>query len=120
MPDKQTAPNDPTQHAQRIRDLNDAFRKSGGHGGRFMITAGIQALGPIRVAELCRQVIQFEAFTEDNDPYGEHDFGSIKDGGQTFFWKIDTYDKRLEYGSPDPADPAVTTRVLTLMLAEEY
>ncbi|WP_428245487.1 DUF3768 domain-containing protein [Ferrovibrio sp.] len=104
----------------RIRELNDAFRKSGGLGGRFMITTGVQALGPIRVAELCRQIIQFEAFTEDNDPYGEHDFGSIKDGGQTFFWKIDTYDKRLEYGSPDPTDPKVTTRVLTLMLAEEY
>ncbi len=120
MSHKQAAPMDATQRAQRIRDLNDAFRKSGGLGGRFMITAGVQALGPIRVAELCRQVILFEAFTEDNDPCGEHDFGSIKDGGQTFFWKIDTYDKRLEYGSPDPSDPKVTTRVLTLMLAEEY
>ncbi len=120
MSHKQAAPMDATQRTQRIRALNDAFRKNGGLSGRFMITTGVQALGPIRVAELCRQVIQFEAFTEDNDPYGEHDFGSIKDRGQTFFWKIDTYDKRLEYGSPDPTDPKVTSRVLTLMLAEEY
>lgn len=103
----------------RIRELNDAFRQTG-VGGRFMITAGVQALGPIRVAALSRQVMSFNAFTEDNDPYGEHDFGSIKDGEMTFFWKIDAYDKKLEYGSPNPADPNVTTRVLTLMLAEEY
>lgn len=103
----------------RIRALNDAFRKTG-NGGRFMITAGVQALGTIRVAALTRQVMSFNAFSADNDPYHEHDFGSLKEGGQTFFWKIDTYDKALEYGSPDPADPAVTTRVLTLMLAEEY
>lgn len=110
----------PAEQAEGIRALNDAFRKSGGSGGRFMVTAGVQALGPIRVAALLRQVMTFGAFTEDNDPYGEHDFGSFKEGGKTFFWKIDAYDKSLEYGSPDPADPAVTTRVLTLMLAEEY
>jgi hypothetical protein len=107
------------QPTNRIRELNDAFRQTG-IGGRFMITAGVQALGPIRVAALSRQVMRFNAFTEDNDPYGEHDFGSLKEGGQTFFWKIDAYDKKLEYGSPNPADPSVTTRVLTLMLAEEY
>lgn len=108
------------EQSQRIAKLNDAFRMSGGVGGRFMITAGVQALGPISVAGLCRLVIRFDTFTEDNDPYGEHDFGSIEYGGQKFFWKIDAYDKALEFGSPDPADPAVTTRVLTLMLAKEY
>ena len=102
-----------------IRVLNDAFRSTG-IGGRFMITAGVQALGPIRVAALTRQVMSFNTFSADNDPYHEHDFGSLKDSGQTFFWQIDYYDKALKYGSPDPADPAVTTRVLTLMLAEEY
>lgn len=118
--------NDPTdredsaEQSQLIAKLNDAFRKSGGLGGRFMVTAGVQAYGPIRVAELCRLVSQFDDFTEDNDPYGEHDFGSIEYGGEKFFWKIDAYDKALEFGSPDPTDPAVTTRVLTLMLAQEY
>lgn len=110
----------PENRTEQIQALNDAFRKSGGKGGRFMVTAGVQALGPIRVSVLLQQVMYFNAFSEENDPYGEHDFGSIKDGEQTFFWKIDAYDKRLEYGSPDPTDPNVTTRVLTLMLAEEY
>lgn len=120
MTQDSTRQGNPAKQAERITVLNDAFRRSGGYGGRFMVTAGVQALGPIRIAALLRQVMTFNAFSEDNDPYGEHDFGSFKEDGQTFFWKIDAYDKNLEYGSPDPTDPAVTTRVLTLMLAEEY
>ena len=62
----------------------------------------------------------FTAFSPDNDPYGEHDFGSFEYAGKTIFWKIDCYDRDLDNGSPDPTDPAVTTRVLTVLLAEEY
>jgi Protein of unknown function (DUF3768) len=65
-------------------------------------------------------VQSFKDFTEDNDPHGEHDFGSFEYAGERCFWKIDYYDKAMEYGSDDPADPAKTTRVLTIMLAEEY
>jgi len=67
-----------------------------------------------------RRVFAYSDFTPDNDPYGEHDFGSVEHAGKTIFWKIDAYDRRLKFGSPDPADEAVTTRVLTVMLAEEY
>ena len=62
----------------------------------------------------------FENFTPENDPYYEHDFGSFEHEGKTIFWKIDCYDRDRNYGSPDPADPSVTMRILTVMLAEEY
>jgi hypothetical protein len=58
-----------------------------------------------------------DAFTPDSDPYGEHNFGSFEHNGIRVFWKIDYYDRNLEYGSEDPSDPAQTTRVLTIMLA---
>jgi hypothetical protein len=67
-----------------------------------------------------RRVATFDDFMPENDPYGEHDFGAFDLAGRRFFWKIDQYDKNLEFGSSDPSDPEQTTRVLTLMLAEDY
>jgi hypothetical protein len=103
-----------------IAVLNDAFRLSGGLGGRVLFTAGVSDLG-IAFSHLALGHVRiFDKFTADNDPYGEHDFGSFELAGRKLFWKIDYYDKAVEYGSENPADPAVTTRVLTIMLAEEY
>ena len=62
----------------------------------------------------------FKAFTPDNDPHQEHDFGSIEHEGNRVFWKIDYYAKDMESGSEHPEDPGQTVRVLTIMLAEEY
>ena len=84
----------------------------------MIITEGVQALGDVNV--VLRQVQLFDAFTPDNDPYGEHNFGSITLEDTTFFWKIDCYDLDLHMHSPDPSDETVTARVLTIMLAEEY
>ncbi len=105
-----------TDHA-KIRELNDAFRK-GFAGGQLMVTQGIAARSD--VWEIVQQVRKYNSFDSDNDPFGEGDFGSIQVGGQTIFWKIDYYGKDLASGSPDPADPSLTTRALTVMLAEEY
>lgn len=114
-----THPSTTTRH--RVRDLNDAFRTcSSSAGGQWMITSGIQSRGPEFVAQAVRAVREFDRFSEDNDPYGEHDFGSFSLAGQTLFWKIDYYDRTLSFGSEDPADPAATCRVLTIMLASEY
>lgn len=107
------------QRQDRIRKLNDSFRTTM-VGGRWVLTQGVQQLGPATLSAIVEQVRQFDAFTGDNDPYGEHDFGSVEIAGHSIFWKIDCYDKALEYGSPDPADPNVTARVLTIMLASEY
>lgn len=103
----------------RIRCLNDHFRRTM-LGGKFVLTLGIRMLGNTAVAEILRQVRTYDNFNVANDPYQEHDFGSLEYEGQKIFWKIDTYDKNLEFHSPDPSDPFKTTRVLTIMLAEEY
>ena len=103
----------------RIRELNDAFRQSF-TGGRVVMTQGVSALPePDRLAAIQR-VKTFDSFDADNDPHGEHDFGSLSVGDQKLFWKIDYYDASLRFGSEAPADPGATTRVLTIMLAEEY
>jgi hypothetical protein len=103
-----------------IAGLNDLLRTTF-LTGRVVITEGIRGLSPDTVSDILTQVRAFNAFTPDNDPYGEHDFGSIEhaDAGRVF-WKIDYYDPTLTAGSEDPADPKRTTRVLTIMLAEEY
>ncbi|HEX8167177.1 MAG TPA: DUF3768 domain-containing protein [Beijerinckiaceae bacterium] len=78
------------------------------------------ALPAAVVAAALERVRTFEDFGLDNDPHGEHDFGSFQLEGETFFFKIDYYDRDLRFGSEDPGDPDKTTRVLTIMLAEEY
>ena len=72
------------------------------------------------VGAILGKVMSFEDFTPDNDPHGEHDFGAFEHAGKRIFWKIDYYDAACENGSEDPADASKTTRVLTIMLADEY
>ena len=105
--------------AEKIRTLNDAFRRTL-TGGKVMMTAGIAALSDAARAMVLNKVRTFDAFTADNDPHGEHDFGSFEVDGRKIFWKIDAYDAAMEFGSEDPADPSKTTRVLTIMFASEY
>jgi Protein of unknown function (DUF3768) len=105
--------------ADRICSLNDAFRRTF-VGGVVMITQGVEAMPLDQRRSLLQKIRSFDAFSDDNDPHHEHDFGSIDEAGVRCFFRIDYYDKKTEFGSPDPADPAVTTRVMTIMLAEEY
>ena len=85
-----------------------------------MLTSGVADLPDQLKSKVLMQVAAFSNFTPENDPHGEHDFGSFKIDNQKFFWKIDYYDKEMEQGSKDPSDPEKTTRVLIIMLAEEY
>ncbi|MER9496293.1 DUF3768 domain-containing protein [Mesorhizobium sp. M0320] len=105
----------------KIRALNDEFRKTliGGQVVFMANLAGREAkdlvlqhrvLGAVRVAPI----------EEGNDPYGEADFGSVEVDGEQFFWKIDYYDRAMEFGSDDPADPSVTCRVLSIFYAYDY
>jgi hypothetical protein len=105
--------------ADRIRELNDAFRRTFS-GGTVMLSASVAELPDMVKADALHQTATYDAFTADNDPHGEHDFGSFELVGRKFFWKIDYYDADCCYGSENPGDPHLTTRVLTLMLAEDY
>ena len=108
-----------TAKTTRIRELNDAFRRTFS-SGRVMLTPGVHELPDMVKAAALQKTATFDAFTEDNDPHGEHEFGSFELCGRKFFWKIEYYDRAMEYGSEDPSDPAKTTRVMTVMLASEY
>ena len=109
----------PSERAARIAGLNDQFRMSG-VGGQVVATAGVNARGGPFVTAAVAAVRAHAEFTPENDPHGEHDFGAFEHQGRRLFWKIDYYDRSVTVHSPDPADPEVTTRVLTIMLAEEY
>ena len=101
---------------RRIRQLNDALRRSG-EGGRVLVTASIATLPPDQQAAILAAVAGFAAFDDDNDPYGEHDCGLLDVAGRLILFRIDCYDLDLAMHSPDSADPDVTRRVLTVMLA---
>lgn len=62
-----------TESAIKIATINDAFRRS---GFGVTITLGVQVLE--NLSELIDAVRWFDQFAEDNDPYGEHDFGSLE------------------------------------------
>ncbi len=104
---------------ERIRALNDELRRKLPNGHAVM-TTGVVALGPEAVARIVKTITLYDDFCHANDPYSEHDFGSFGADGHMIFFKIDYYDKDLAYHSPDPSDPSVTERVITIMLADEY
>ena len=119
------------QRAKQIAALNDQFRYNffvptfGPRPvpGHIVCTRGISALPPEIQIHIWSTVSDFNGFTEDDDPYGEHDFGAITMDGvpEKIFWKIDYYaDKSCALGAEDPSDPARSFRVLTIMLASEY
>jgi len=103
----------------RIRDLNDAFRKTFA-GGKMVMSAGVTALPEMVKASALVKLAEFTDFTQEIDPHGEHDFCSFEHCNRTFFWKCDYYNTAMDGGSEDPADPEQTIRVGTLMLAEDY
>ena len=105
--------------AERIRALNDELRKTGA-GGKTFLTRGLVAKGADFIAKATAAVRAFDAFTDDNDPWQEHDCATLDVDGERVMFKIDYYDLDMDYGSPDPADPRLTVRVLTIMLASDY
>ena len=104
--------------AEVIAGLNDQVRT--GTGGTVMITQGVKAITGFDAATLAAALANYNGFDTDNDPHGERDFGDLSLWGYDLLWKIDYYDLDLKFGSDDPADPSVTHRVLTVLLASEW
>ena len=122
-----------TSRAEAVARLNDLARKAMGVACTAVTTSGFRSLTASDQSRVRELIECFDAFTPDNDPHGERDFGAVYQDGrgcwttrrpgecsETVFWKIDCYDHSMEWASDDPANPAVTRRVLTIMLAEEY
>lgn len=119
-----------------IAALNDLARRTMGVTCRTVVTQGIAALDANEQIRIFKLIESFEDFTPDNDPRGEHDAGFLyrdvtsqwhtrwtEDETRpalSVMWKIDYYDRELEFGSAEPWNPDATTRVLTILLANEY
>lgn len=102
---------------ERIAALNDAHRSS---LRGCVLGEGVAQLPAPTVAALLSKVAEIKPWDAGNDPYHEHDFGCIEVDGERLFWRIDYYDADLQFHSPDPSDPSVTRRVLTITRAEDY
>jgi hypothetical protein len=103
----------------KIALLNDALRRTFS-GGKVVMTSGVAAHAENELAQVLECVRAFDEFTKDNDPHGEHDFGNFDVAGEKYFFKVDYYAPDMEGGSEDPTDTEKTTRVLTIMRADEY
>lgn len=108
-----------SSQTEQIRALNDQLRQNLSTG-LAVITVGVAALGPEAVDRIVKTIAVFDDFCRANDPHQEHDFGAFEAEGETILFKIDYYDNSLSCHSPDPTDPTVTKRVITVMLASEY
>ena len=124
------------EQAARIARLNDLARSAMGVACTAVATVGFRSLPEADQSRVRELIETFDAFTEDNDPHGERDFGTIyqlgdgqwtterprvrDDERERVFWKLDYYDRDLRFASEDAADPARTRRVLTIMLSDEY
>ena len=65
----------------KIAAINDESRRN---MEGCTVTRGVAAMGE-DVNEVFVRVRDFAEFNEDNDPYGEHDFGSFTVGGVKIF-----------------------------------
>lgn len=102
-----------------IRSLNDQLRRDFSSGVAVM-TPGVAALGADAAERIFRTIAHYDDFHHANDPWEEHDMGMFEAEGEKIMFKIDYFSKDMTMHSPDPANPAVTTRVITILLSSEY
>jgi hypothetical protein len=108
------------KETERIAKLNDLARTAMGVASKLVMTQGIAVMSAEDQSAIREKVERFDDFNADNDPYGERDCGVFDFGTVEVIWKVDYFDRALRFGSENPANPAVTRRVLTIMRADEY
>ena len=124
------------EQTARIARLNDLARKAMGIACTAVVTVGFRSLPEADQSQVRELIETYDAFDDGNDPHGERDFGTIyqladgcwtterprvcEDERERAFWKFDYYDRDVQFSSEDAANPAVTRRVLTIMLSDEY
>lgn len=113
-----------------IQEQNDAFRRGmfvnlnapneAKPAGRYCVSAGFHYLPAEAQALILVAVRNDTKFTEDNDPYGEHEFGVIELSGlPKVFWRIDYFADETCTAGADP-DVHEVYRLLTVYLADEH
>ena len=109
-------------NTNKIAVLNDKLRQNIFNPGKdkVILTQGVSNLPFDEQLKILIKVKLFNNFNAGNDPYSQHDFGMIEHSELKYFFKIDYYDTSMEYASDDPSNPDITTRVLTIMRADEY
>ena len=124
------------EQTARIARLNDLARSAMGVACTAVATIGFRSLSASDQSSVRELIETYDAFDKDNDPHGERDFGCVyqlgdgrwtterprmrDDERERVFWKLDYYDRAMRFASDDAADPAITRRVLTIMLSDEY
>ena len=124
------------ERTARIARLNDRARQAMGLACTAFVTVGFRSLPDADQSRVRELIETYDAFDEDSDPHGERDFGAVyqladgrwtterprarDDERERVLWKLDYYDRDLRIASEDAADPAVTRRVVIIMLSDEY
>lgn len=107
-----------SDYLEKIRALNDNFRLSG-RGGIIVMSICVQSLSLKLKDKIFHKIVEYEFSEDDKYDDFEHDMGFFEVGSLSVVWKIDCLDLGLVYYSPNPLDPKVTCRVLTVMLTSE-
>lgn len=111
-----------------LQTMNDLFRQTPASWnvmGRALMTAAVAELmesNPEKHMKVMAAVVSYGDFSDDNDPYMEHDYASFTVDGDSFFFKIDYYDVNYEYGcaDEDKLNPEKCRRVLTVGFTSDY
>ena len=99
--------------------LNDRFRQGDRSLGEYKLSRQVLALPKHKQKQLFKELQEFSDFNPQNDPSGDRSRGEIVMDNFTYIWKIDYLDTTMTMVSDDPADPSVTTRVLSIIRTGE-